>query len=133
MGSIVAAILIAGILSALTDWLFKGVLFRDTYNSYPEVWWPGVRDGETRGPVIWSGVLGLVMTSAVVGLCAVAGAATLGSGLGIGLLAYLAGPFAITIINAMFVKTDIWLIVSHMLSYLARLAIAGATAGLLLP
>jgi len=132
MGSVVAAVLIAGILSALTDWLFMGLLFREARDSYPEVWWPGVRDGETRGPVIWSAVLGVVMTGGVVGLCTVAGAATLWSGLTIGLLAFLAGPLAVLLINAQFVKTDIWLIVSHGLGYLARLLTAGVVAGLVL-
>jgi hypothetical protein len=132
MGTAVA-ILVAGAAGSLTDWLFMGLLFRDATNTYPEVWWPNVRDGETRGAIIWSSVLGLVMTAAVVALCAVAGAATLWSGLVIGLLAFLAGPFALVLINAQFVKTDVWTMVSHCLGYLARMLIAGAAAGVILP
>lgn len=133
MGTVIAAIFVAGLLGGLTDWLFMGVLFHDAYNTYPEIWWPAIRDGETRSAIIWSSVLGFVMTGGVVTLCAIAGATTVWSGLGIGLIAFFAGPFAVIIINGQFVKTDIWMTLSHCLGYLARMLIAGAAAGLILP
>jgi hypothetical protein len=133
MWTVLAAILVGGLVAILTDWLFMGVLFHDAYNSYPEIWWPGVRDGETRGAVIWSCALGFVMTAGVVALCAVAGAGSLWSGIGVGFIAFLAGPLVIILINAQFVKTDVWIIVSHSLGYLTRMLIAGAAAGLILP
>ncbi len=133
MWTVIAAILAAGLLAILTDWLFMGVLFHEAYNSFPEIWWPQVRDGETRGAFVWSTVLGFVMTAGVVALCAMAGAGTLWSGLGIGLVAFFAGPFAVIIINGQFVKTDVWVMLSHCLGYLARMLLAGAAAGLILP
>lgn len=133
MGTVVAAILVGGLVAILTDWLFMGLLFHDAYNSYPEIWWPGVRDGETRTAMIWSVLLGFVMTAGVVALCAVAGVGSLWGGIGVGFLAFLAGPLVIILINAQFVKTDVWLMLSHSLGYLARMLIAGAAAGLILP
>ncbi len=133
MWTVIAAILVGGLVAILSDWLFMGVLFHDAYNSYPEIWWPQVRDGETRGAVVWSSILGFVITAGVVALCAVAGAASLWSGLGVGLLAFIAGPFPILLINAQFIKMDVWVLLSHNLGYLARMLIAGAAAGLILP
>jgi hypothetical protein len=75
---LVAAVLVAGTLGSLTDWLFMGVLFHDAYNTYPEVWRPGVREGKSRGAIIWSSVLGYVMTAAVLGLCVLAHVSSVG-------------------------------------------------------
>lgn len=133
MGPVVAAIIVAGLLAILTDWLFMGVLFREAYKSYPEVWWPGVRDGETRTAMIWATILGFVMSAGVVALCAVAGVTTVWGGLGVGFLAFVAGPPAVLLISVMFVKMDAWVVLGHTLAYLARMLIAGVAAGLILP
>ena len=61
----VAAILGAGTLAAFTDWLFMGVLFHAEYNRYPEVWWPGLREGKEMAAIIWSSAIGYVMTAAI--------------------------------------------------------------------
>lgn len=133
MWTVLAAIAIAGVVGSFTDWLFMGVLFHDAYNTYPEVWRPHIREGGARGAIIWSTVLGLVMSAAVVALCAVAGAGTLWSGLGVAFLAWLAGPPAVIIIANMFVKMDARITFAHCLGYLVRMLIAGAAAGLILP
>lgn len=132
MGMFALAVLVAAIAASLTDWLFMGVLFHDAYNTYPEIWWPGVRDGETKGAVIWSSVLGLVMSAAVVFVCHLAGAG-LWSSLLIALVMFIAGPFALLLINFQFVKSDVWMLISHNIGYLVRFLIAGAAAGLILP
>jgi len=132
MWTVLVAIAVSGLLGALTDWLFMGVLFHDSYNTHPEIWRPGVREGE-HGAILWSVALGLVMSAAVVALCAVAGAGTALAGVGVGFLAWLAGPFVVIVINGLFVKIDTKITVAHCLGYLARMAIAGAVAGLMLP
>jgi hypothetical protein len=132
MWTVIAAIAVSGFLGILTDWLFMGVLFHDAYNRYPEVWRPGVREG-ARGAIIWSSVLGFVISAGVVALVAVAGAGALWSGLGVAFLAWLAGPLPLLLINHLFVKIDAKITVSHCLGTLARMLIAGAAAGLILP
>ena len=52
------AVVIAGTLGSLTDWLFMGVLFHARYNSYPEVWWPEIRAGRDKAGIIWASMLG---------------------------------------------------------------------------
>lgn len=130
---ILTAILTAAVPALLTDWLFMGLLFHEAYNTYPEIWWPGVRDGETRGALIWSTILGVLMSAAVVLVCSLAGRPSLWRDAVIALVMFVAGPFALLLINFQFVKTDLWQLVSHLLGYLVRFLIAGAAAGLILP
>ena len=45
--------------------------------------------------------------------------------------AWVAGPLSIIVINGFFIKLDPKITMSHSVGYLARFAIAGATAGYL--
>jgi hypothetical protein len=133
MGMLIAAILAAGILGTFTDWLFMGVLFHDAYNTYPEIWRPAIRDGKDKAAILWASALGFVMSAGAIALCALVGVGDVWSGLGVALLVWLAGPLPILVINGMFVKLDSRITFAHCLGYLARMLIAGAAAGLVLP
>jgi len=133
MMMVIGAVLAAGILGSLTDWLFMGVLFHDAYNVHPEVWRPGIRDGKDKGAIIWASVLGFIISAGVIALCAVAGVSGIWSGLSVALLAWIAGPPAVIIIINMFVKIDNKITIAHCLGYLVRMLIAGAAAGIVLP
>lgn len=132
MGPVVAAVVIAGVLPVLTDWLFLGVLFREARSSYPEVWWPAIRDGETGPAKTWTVVLGFVASAGVVLLCAVAGPQSFSHCLLLAFLAFLA-PAAFLLTAFQFVKMDLWVMVAQGLAWLVRLLTAGAVAGLVLP
>jgi hypothetical protein len=129
----VAAAFGAGLVSTFTDWLFMGVLFHDAYNRYPEVWRPGIREGTERNAIIWSSLLGFVMSGGVVALCVVAGARGIPACLAIAGLAWLAGPFVILAVNGFFIKIDGKITFAHCLGWLARMALAGIAAGIALP
>ena len=129
---LIAAAFGAGTVSSFTDWLFMGVLFHDAYNTYPEIWWPGIRDGKDRGAVIWSSIIGYIMSAAIVALCALAGAASIVTGLEIAALACAAGPLTILVINGLFIKFDPKITFAHCLGWLARMALAGGAAGYVL-
>jgi hypothetical protein len=131
--TLIAAVLGTGLLAALTDWLFMGMLFHDAYNRYPEVWWPGIREGKETGPIIWSSAIGLVITAAIFILCAWANVQGIGEGLGVALAAWVAGPLGVIVINGFFIKIDPKVTFAHCLGYLARFALAGAAAGYVLP
>ena len=129
---LVAAVLVAGTLGSLTDWLFMGVLFHDRYNKYPEVWWPGVRGGKDNTGIIWSSVLGYLATAAIVTLCAIAGVHTIATGLILAALAWTAGPLLVLVVNGFFIKFDPLLTASHSAGYLVRFLLAGLAAGIAL-
>ena len=124
-----AAVLGAGTLGSFTDWLFMGVLFHGEYNRYPEVWWPGIREGKNTGPIIWASAIGYLMTAAIFVLCSWAGVHSILSGLAVAAAAWVAGPLGIVVINGFFIKIDPKVTFAHCLGYLVRFAIAGAAAG----
>ncbi|HEX4303588.1 MAG TPA: hypothetical protein VHZ78_12405 [Rhizomicrobium sp.] len=131
-GMLFAAGFGAGLVGGLTDWLFMGVLFHDAYNRFPEVWRPGIRAGSERSAIIWSSMLGFVMSGAVVALCAIAGIHGIVAGLEIAALVWLAGPFVVVVVNGFFIKIDNRITVAHCIGWLARMLIAGAAAGFVL-
>ena len=129
---VVAAALAAGLLGSLTDWLFMGFLFHDAYGRYPEVWRPAIAAGTERIAILLSIGIGFIMSFAIVGLCWLAGVTTIGGGMAVSLLAWIAGPLAVMAINGLFIKLDVCIIASHSIGYLLRFMLAGAAAGLAL-
>ncbi len=130
--AIIAAFVVAGALGSLTDWLFMGVLFHDAYNAHPEIWRPGVRLGADRRAIIWSSILGYLVTAAVALLCVLAHVTSVGAALAVAALAWLAGPPTVIIVNGMFIKIDPKITLSHCLGYGARMLLAGLGAGIAL-
>lgn len=126
----IAAALGAGTLGAFTDWLFMGVLFHDAYNRFPEIWRPGIRGGAERAAIIWSSLLGYVMSGAVVALCRITHTHGIAGCLTVAGLVWLAGPFVVVTVNGFFIKIDPRITFAHCLGWLARIAIAGLAAGL---
>ena len=109
-----------------------GRLFHASYNRYPEVWRPGIREGKERTAIVWASVLGYVITAGVVALCALARVDSITGGLIVATVAWLAGPPAVIVINGLFIKIDPKITVAHCAGYLARMLLAGAAAGLAL-
>jgi hypothetical protein len=130
---VVGAAVTAGVLGSLTDWLFMGFLFHDAYHRYPEVWRPGIAEGKEKAAILLSIGIGFIMSFAIVGLCWLAGVTSIGGGLAVSLLAWIAGPLAIMVINGLFIKLDAKVVVMHSIGYLSRFALAGVAAGLALP
>ena len=126
------AVLVAGTLGSLTDWLFMGVLFHARYDTYPEVWWPEIRAGRDKAGIIWASVLGYLSTAAIVATCAIVHTQSVGLALLVAALAWLAGPFLVVVVNGMFIKIDSRITFAHCVGYLARFLLAGLAAGLVL-
>jgi hypothetical protein len=130
---VIGAAMAAGILGSFTDWLFMGVLFHDSYKHYPEVWRPGIAAGQEKTAILLSTAIGFLMTFAIVGLCVLVGIAGIAQGCGLALLAWIAGPLAVMVINGLFIKLDARIVVAHSIGYLFRFVLAGVAAGLALP
>jgi len=130
---VAGATVAAGVLGSLTDWLFMGVLFHSAYNRHPEVWRPAIAAGQDKSAILLSTAIGFVMSAAIVALCGFAQVGSVGGGLLIAVLAWIAGPLALMTINGLFIKLNVRVIVAHSFGYLARFALAGIAAGLTLP
>jgi len=128
---VIVAVLVAGILSSFTDWLFMGVLFHERYGRYPETWWP--RQKTETMPILYSTALGFITSAAVIAICATAGVDGVWSGIKIAFLVWLAGSFVQVVTTQIWVKIDPLVSVAHAAGYLARFLIAGIAAGIALP
>lgn len=127
-----AAIIAAGTIATFTDWLFMGVLFHEHYNRYPEVWWPSFREKGDNRAIIISSVLGYLSSGAIVALCAVIMTHGIVQALLASILAWIAGPLTVVVINGFWIKIDPRVTFAHSLGWLARFLIAGAAAGFVL-
>jgi hypothetical protein len=129
---IIAAIVVAGLLSSFTDWFFMGVLFSDRYQKYPDTWWPRSGPGAERGAIITSTALGFITAAAIILLCEYAGVASISGGLIVAALAAAAGPLVTTTTNGMWIKIDPAVTFAHTIGYITRFLIAGLAAGIAL-
>ena len=129
---LVGAIVAAGLLATLTDWLFMGVLFQERYKKYPDTWWPGVAKGNERGAIVFSSALGFVTAAAVVLLCFYAGVHGLKGALIVAGLAAAAGPLVIAPTTGLWVRIDPAVTLAHTMGYVVRFLLAGIAAGIAL-
>ncbi len=131
-GMIVLAVLVAGIVSTFTDWLFMGVLFHDRYMKYPEVWREGIVGGKDRTAVIYSCALDFVAAAGIVALCVLANIDTFWSAIGAAIFAWVAGPLVLMITNGFFMKLDWAVVGAHSLGYLVRFLVAATAVAVFL-
>lgn len=128
---LIVAVIAAGVISSFSDWYFMGVLFQGRYQKYPETWWPRTKADETR-PILYSTAVGFITAAGVIALCEMAGATDIKSALAVAVIAWAAGPLAVTITNGFWVKIDPYVTFAHATGYLARFVIAGLAAAIAL-
>ncbi len=125
-------VLVAGIASSLTDWLFGGVLFHEKYKAYPEVWrrlQGGT--GENRA-IAWATAFGFFTCAVFAYGCAQLNLLTYGATLKLAVMVWLAAPLPLLVTNALWIKMHPWITVSHSLGWLAKLSIAAFAVSWLL-
>ncbi len=126
-----AAVVIAGFVSSLTDWVFGGILFHGKYSVHPEVWRQGPNKGE--GPAVaWSVALGFVTSAAFMSACILFVVHGYRASLELAGLCWLMVPVPLLVTNALFIKLHPLIVVSHSLGWIAKLGVAAVTAGFLL-
>ena len=114
----------ATIACSFTDWLFMGILFHDRYKATPETWRTFDKAGE-RNKIILSTLLGGVSSAAFAYLLVRIGAADYRPALCWAIVVWLAGPATVVAINALWVRMDYRLAVSHSIGWLARFVVTG--------
>jgi len=127
---ILVAIIAAGFVSSLTDWIFAGVLFHGKYLTYPEVWRQSPGKSETPA-VAWSVVLGFITAAAFILACEEFHVHGYAATLKLAALCWLMVPLPLLITNALFIKLHPLVVVSHSLGWLAKLTVAALSIVLL--
>ena len=131
LGRFVLGVAAGTFVSSLTDWLFMGVLFHDKYLTYPEVWWPRGKSGESRAVVI-SSFVNILTVGGLMALCYRFAALDYGSALVLAFGVWIVGPLPLLVVNALFIKFHPLTVVAHCLGWLAKLVVAGVAAVLFL-
>ena len=121
------AVLASGIVVSLTDWFFFGVLFHDKYNTFPEVW----RQSQSGNMAVWI-VTGFFTSAIFIYTCGYLNLYEIGSALKLAVIIWLAVALPIIVTNALFMKLDPLVAVTHSLGWLTRLAVAAICVGLIL-
>ena len=124
-----AATLVGLILANLADWLFAGVLFHDRYNTHPEVW--RVNGANPRALIAAQALT----VPTVVGLIAVmiwTGQVSLAASLILAVFVWAIAAAPPIIANALFIKIDPLVTLSHTVGWLVKLGLVGASASLIM-
>jgi len=129
---LIAAVAASGTLATFTDWLFMGVLFHAAYSRYPEVWWASFREKGDSTAIVYSSIVGYITSAAVIFLCVSAKSSGIANALMLSILAWAAGPLVVLVTNGFWIKIDPRVTFAHTLGWLARFALAGAAAGIVL-
>jgi len=126
------AVVLSGLATTFTDWLFMGALFHKKYLDTPEIWRikPGQNDSRS---ILASSLLGLSSCAAFLYLCVWIGP-PYGSRatLPIAFLIWLAAPVPIIFSNIVWIKMHLILGISHSLGWLARFVVTSLIGGWLL-
>jgi hypothetical protein len=121
------ALVAAGIVTSLSDWLFFGVIFHRKYRETPNVW----RTTNEGTKIMWSTLLAVVGAAAFLLLCHRFEVHGLRSAFQAALGVWVAAALPITVTNALYVRQAPALAVSHGFGWLARLVIAGTAYAVL--
>jgi hypothetical protein len=128
---IALAILVSGVLSSLTDWLFMGDWLYKRYDRNPEIWRYPAGAGENKA-ILWSSLFPFLTCSVFVLVC-----------IGLRLFSYrqtcmlavaiwLIGPLPLMIVNALWIKLSAPIAVSFSLGWLVKLPLAALAVALIL-
>lgn len=128
----IVAVVVAIVVTSLTDWFFGGVLFHGKYKTYPEIWRnTGGGKGESLA-VTWSVLLGVLTCVIFIYLAVRLDALSWGRALGLAFGIWLLAPLPLLITNALFIKIHPLNTLSNVTGWLAKLLICAISAHLFL-
>jgi hypothetical protein len=126
-----AAAIVAGLVAAsLIDWLFAGVLFHDRYQAHPEVW---RINGANPRALMAAQALSIPTVAGLVALIRITGRTGLMPALELAALIWLIAAAPAILANGLYIKIHPYVVASHTVGWLAKLAAVAALASLILP
>lgn len=115
--------------ASLSDWLFMGVLFHDSYMAYPEVW----RDAkDERGRILIAQAFSAMTSMGFVLLAAKLQIVRVESAIALAAMIWVTGPLPLLLGNHLFIKLDPKVTLGHAIGWLVKLSLMGCVTGLLL-
>jgi hypothetical protein len=122
------AIVASGVSISITDWFFFGFLFHGKYMETPELW----RATKEGAKIAWSLLIAVLSSAMFLHFCWHFDVHGIHQAFSLALFAWFVAALPITITNALYLKYNPLLAVSHSLGWLARLAVMALAYGFLL-
>jgi len=128
---IALAVLVSGVASSLTDWLFMGDWLYKRYDRNPEIWRFQGGQGENKA-ILWSSLFPFLTCAIFVLLCGGLHLYSYRGTLKLALAIWLIGPLPLTVVNALWIKLAPAIAASFSVGWLVKLALAALAVSLLL-
>ena len=119
------AVLAAGVVSSLSDWLFMGDLLYRRFNQHPEIWRHKGGQGESAA-IAWSSPLPFLTCGVFVLLCVGLRLHSLSATVKLAMAVWLIAPLPLLVTNALFIKLHPAIAASYSLGWLVKLLVAAA-------
>ena len=117
------------IVASLSDWLFMGVLFHDSYKVFPEVW----RDGkDERRRILITQAFSAMTSVGFVLLAAKLQIVQFEPAIKLAAMIWVIGPLPLLFGNHLFIKLDPKVTLGHALGWLVKLTLIGCVTAWLL-
>ena len=118
-----ATVIVAGIVSSFTDYLFMGLLFHDKYNAHPEVWRSA--KGDDKGAIMWSTAIGFAVCAIFTFVCYRLNwqIYSVMVPLKLAVAVWAMGALPIEITNSIWMKLHPQIAVAHALGWLAKFVV----------
>ena len=117
------------IVASLSDWLFMGVLFHESYKVFPEVW----RDAkDERRRILIAQAFSAMTSVGFVLLAAKLQIVQFEPAIKLAAMIWVIGPLPLLLGNHLFMKLDPKVTLSHALGWLVKLSLIGCVSGWLL-
>ena len=125
------AVLAAGSVVSMTDWLFMGDLLYKRFDRNPEIWrFPG-GEGESKA-IAWSSPLPFVTCAVFDFPCIHLGLVSYRSTCEFAVALWLAAPVPMLIANAIWMKLSALIAASYSVGWMVKLLVAGLSVALIL-
>ncbi|MFL5271546.1 MAG: DUF1761 domain-containing protein [Anaeromyxobacteraceae bacterium] len=129
-GRFLLAVLVAGLASSMTDWLFGGVLFHEKYKAFPEVW-RNAGGAAERNAILASVALSFLACAAFALAVRALDITGWSRTLLLAVLTWAAGPLPTLATNGLFIKLHPSVIASNSIGWLVKLMLAASATVLL--
>jgi hypothetical protein len=126
----VLAVLVAGVVSSLSDWLFMGDLLYRRFNKHPEIWrHTGGR--EESAAIAWSSPLPFITCAVFVLLCLKLHLYSLSQTFEVAIALWLVAPLPLLVAHALFIKLQPAIATSYAIGWLVKLIVAACAVVLI--
>lgn len=110
------------VVASLSDWLFMGLLFHNSYKVYPEVW----RESENeRSRILIAQAFSAMTAIGFVLLASRLRLVDLRGALALAAMVWIIGPLPLLLGNHLFIKLDPKVTLSHAVGWLVKLLLVG--------